>query len=124
VDEGATRTDFRVEDDVLVASFAGVPSFESLKRFAREMAAIAVERGLQKVLADLLELHRSPTAVERLLLGSAIAERWPRQVRVAVLIRSELNTPDHLFENAASQKGMPVVVTHSYDEAMRWLHRP
>lgn len=122
VDEGGARTDFRVEDDVLVASYVGVPAFETLKRFARQIAVVAVERNLNKVLADLQELDTSPSAVERLLLGSAIAERWPRQVRLAVLIPREMNTPDHLFENAASQKGVPVIVTHSLDEAMRWLH--
>jgi hypothetical protein len=123
VDEGAARTGFRVEDDVLVASYAGTPSFETLKKLAREIAAAALERGLTKVLADLQELDTSPSAVERLLLGSAVAERWPKHVRLAVLIAQEMNTPDHLFENAASQRGVPVIVTHSYDEAMRWLHR-
>jgi len=123
VSQGAARTDFRVEDDVLVASYAGVPSFETLKRFARDIGAIAIERNVAKVLADLQGLDTSPSAVERLLLGSAVAERWPRQVRLAVLIPGEMNTPDHLFENAAQQKGVPVMVTHSYDEAMRWLHR-
>lgn len=123
VDEGAARTGFRVEDDVLVASYAGTPSFETLEKLAREIAAAALARNLTKVLTDLHELDTSPNAVERLLLGSAVAKRGPKQTRPAALIPQVLNTPDHLFENAASQRSVPVNATHSCDEAMRWLHR-
>jgi hypothetical protein len=119
-----SSTGVRVDDDVLVVSFVGLPSFDALKAFARDAIERAVKGGFAKLLADLQGLEASPGAVERLLLGSLVAERWPRHVRLAVLIPREMNTPDHLFENAASQKGVPVIVSDSYDEAMRWLHHP
>ena len=112
-----------VDDDVLVFTYSGAPTFDSLKAYSRETIQHATTSGFTKVLSDLQGLEASPGAVERLLLGSFVAEKWPRGIRLAVLIAREMNTPDHLFENAASQKGVPVIVTDSYDEAMRFLHQ-
>lgn len=123
VEQGAPSWTHRVEDDVLVFAYSGPPTFAALKAYARETIQRAAESGFTKVLSDLGGLEASPGAVERLQLGSIVAERWPKGIRLAVLIAREMNTPDHLFENAASQKGVPVIVTDSYDEAMRWLHQ-
>ncbi len=122
VDESKPTWRHHVEDDVLVYTYSGAPTFESLKQYSRETIQHATTSGFGKVLSDLTGLDASPGAVERLLLGSFVAEKWPRGIRLAVLIAREMNTPDHLFENAASQKGVPLVVTDSIDEAMRWLH--
>lgn len=122
MDESKPTWRHHVDDDVLVYTYSGAPTFESLKQYSRETIQHAIASGFQKVLSDLQGLEASPGAVERLLLGSFVAEKWPRGIRLAVLIAREMNTPDHLFENAASQKGVPVIVTDSIDEAMRWLH--
>lgn len=122
VDESKPTWRHHVDYDVLVYSYSGAPTFESLKQYSRETIQHATTSGFGKVLSDLTGLDASPGAVERLLLGSFVAEKWPRGIRLAVLIAREMNTPDHLFENAASQKGVPLVVTDSIDEAMRWLH--
>ena len=122
MDESKPTWRHHVDYDVLVYSYSGAPTFESLKQYSRETIQHATTSGFGKVLSDLTGLDASPGAVERLLLGSFVAEKWPRGIRLAVLIAREMNTPDHLFENAASQKGVPLVVTDSIDEAMRWLH--
>lgn len=122
VDESKPTWRHHVDYDVLVYTYSGAPTFESLKQYSRETIQHATTSGFGKVLSDLTGLDASPGAVERLLLGSFVAEKWPRGIRLAVLIAREMNTPDHLFENAASQKGVPLVVTDSIDEAMRWLH--
>ncbi len=124
MEQGGPNWSFHIEDDVLVFTYSGMPTFEALKAYTRETVQRATASGLKKVLSDLQGLEASPGAVERLLLGSVVADRWPRDMRLAVLIAREMNTPDHLFENAASQKGVPVIVTDSLDEAMRWLHQP
>lgn len=122
MDESKPTWRHHVDYDVLVYTYSGAPTFESLKQYSRETIQHATTSGFGKVLSDLTGLDASPGAVERLLLGSFVAEKWPRGIRLAVLIAREMNTPDHLFENAASQKGVPLVVTDSIDEAMRWLH--
>ena len=122
MEQGGANWKHHVEEDVLVFTYSGAPTFESLKAYSRETIQHSVSSGFTKVLSDLRGLEASPGAVERLLLGSFVAEKWPRGVRLAVLIAREMNTPDHLFENAASTKGVPVIVTDSYDEAMRFLH--
>lgn len=122
MDESKPTWRHHVDYDVLVYTYSGAPTFESLKQYSRETIQHATTSGFGKVLSDLTGLEASPGAVERLLLGSFVAEKWPRGIRLAVLIAREMNTPDHLFENAASQKGVPLVVTDSIDEAMRWLH--
>lgn len=123
MDDAGPTWRHHVEDDVLVFTYSGPPTYDALKAYSRETIQLASTSGFHKVLSDLRELESSPGAVERLLLGSLVAERWPRGVRLAVLIAREMNTPDHLFENAASQKGVPVIVTDSVHEAMRFLHR-
>ena len=79
----------RVDDDVLVFMYSGMPKFDSLKAYARETVQHAAASGFTKVLSDLRGLEESPGAVERLperlrqRRAEALVLGQPRQDRVA-----------------------------------------
>ena len=67
VDESKPTWRHHVDYDVLVYTYSGAPTFESLKQYSRETIQHATTSGFGKVLSDLTGLDASPGAVERLL---------------------------------------------------------
>jgi hypothetical protein len=109
------------EDGVLVVRLRGAPTARGVRPEVTHVVELAISRGQRGVLIDLTALDAPVDSVERLHLGTAVADRWPSSLRMALLQPREHEYFGRLFLNAMSRKGIEAQEFVDRASAVSWL---
>jgi hypothetical protein len=112
--------DFREEGDILHCAVSGPYSLADFLRLADRVLERRRGRGLRRVLVDITAVTGEIPSLDRYRLGIYVAEQPARAQRLAVVARRELI--NWMFENVASNRGLPTCVTADPRFAESWLH--
>jgi hypothetical protein len=111
--------DFREEGDILHCAVSGPYSLADFLRLADRVQDRRRARGLRRVLVDITAVTGEIPSLDRYRLGIYVAEQPTRAQRLAVVARRELI--NWMFENVASNRGLPTCVTADPRFAESWL---
>jgi hypothetical protein len=111
--------DFREEGDILHCAVSGPYSLADFLRLADRVLERRRGRGLRRVLVDITAVTGEIPSLDRYRLGIYVAEQPARAQRLAVVARRELI--NWMFENVASNRGLPTCVTADPRFAESWL---
>jgi hypothetical protein len=114
---------FEIKGSYVIISPAEGYSLDGYKKAIREVAALCKQHGIRKILADIRGIDVRIPVVERFQLGVEMARILGSGIQLAILAPSP-EYIDRMGENAAVNRGGRVFVTHSMDEALRWLEVP
>ena len=112
------------EGGLLVVRLRGEATARDLRPVVSRVVDLAATRGLRGVLVDLTCLEVPVDSVERLHLGTAVAERWPPSLRLALLQPQEHMYFGRLFQNAVTRRGIEVMEFVDRGSAEAWLGAP
>jgi hypothetical protein len=101
--------------------FTGPFEFESLEQARTIIQSHALQSGHNRLLFDLTASHGDLDVLPRFELAKNMAEQWGSAIRVAVLGRADQMLPDHFWETAAKNRGVPARVFRVCQEAVDWL---
>jgi hypothetical protein len=110
---------FESRPDYLLISPDGVYSLEHYKQAVSQALSICLDKGMNKILADVRGLDSRVPVMDRYELGVHIAHTLG--TRIAMAIVSSARAFDKLAEDTAVNRGGRVLVTEDVNEAMRWL---
>ena len=79
------------------------------------------DKETKKILVDLTELTGDLSILERHTVGKYLAEKLPREIRIAVVSRR--NYLVKMVENTAVNRGVKMFTTSEKEEAANWLER-
>ncbi|KFN50270.1 hypothetical protein [Arenimonas composti] len=120
---GASGLSLLRRGDRLTCRVSGCTRLETLDAYLVQVAEDCRRRPVAAVLVDLTEADDLVCASDRLRLGFRLAEAWPPQVPMAVLVLPEMHLPDRSFEHLACRGGRRVRSFSDRTEAWHWLAR-
>src|SRR5262245_4911989 len=112
---------FRQAGGVLYCEVSGPYSLADFLRLADGVDAERKARGASSVLVDIRQVTGEIPQLDRYRLGIYVAERPGRPRRLAVVARREII--NWMFENVATNRGLPTCVTADQRYAENWLRR-
>lgn len=110
---------FRQEGDALFCTVGGPYSLAAFLRLVDQVRAERLVRGASRVLVDIRGVTGDISSLDRYRLGIYCAEKPTRPERLAVVARQE--TVNWMFENVASNRGLPTCETADPRYAENWL---
>jgi hypothetical protein len=111
--------DFREEGDILRCVASGPYSLADFLQLADRVMDRRRAHGLKRVLVDITGVTGEIPSLDRYRLGIYVAEQPGRAQRLAVVARREVI--NWMFENVASNRGLPTCVTADPSFADSWL---
>jgi hypothetical protein len=111
--------DFRQEADILYCAASGPYSLADFLRLADRVREQRRASGMVRVLVDITAVSGEIPSLDRYRLGIYVAEQPLRAERLAVVARRE--AINWMFENVASNRGLPTCVTADARFAASWL---
>jgi hypothetical protein len=114
---------------VLVVA-TGIFEDSEAKLTIREAIEAAAKHNLFKILIDCRQLNGEPGIVQRFDLADSISRYYHQSriqspgkpfIRLAVVGSEPLIDRDRFGEVVARNRGVPIKVTTSFDEALQWL---
>jgi len=113
------KLEFHEAGDLLHCIASGPYSLADFLRLADQVNERRRARGLSQVLVDITGVTGEIPSLDRYRLGIYVAERPNRARRLAVIARREII--NWMFENVASNRGVPTCVTADPRFAENWL---
>jgi hypothetical protein len=113
------ESSFRQDDDVLFCEVRGPYSLAAFLRLADQVRTERQARGARRVLVDIRAVTGEISHLDRYRLGIYVAERPKHAERLAVVARREII--NWMFENVATNRGLPTCVTADQRYAENWL---
>jgi hypothetical protein len=110
---------FRQEGDVLFCTVSGPYSLADFLRLVDKVRAERLSRRASRVLVDICGVTGDISSLDRYRLGIYCAEKPTRPERLAVVARRE--TVNWMFENVASNRGLPTCESADPRYAENWL---
>ncbi len=113
-----------VKDDVLWVTATGTRSPETILAMSKDILAACVEKGLKKVLIDVLALEGRLSAMSAYEIP---AKHFPQMrdrsviTHCAIVDLMEFEDRDKFFENVAANRGLMLRIFSDTDEAIAWL---
>jgi hypothetical protein len=126
------RQEMRPDGDLLMVCAMGEFSLEEAKRIFLEMMEAIALHSTKRVLLDGRTITGNPRTIERFFYGEFAAQtvaqhqtRTPSAAtRFAYLLKEPVLDPQKFGETVAVNRGMPVKVFDSMEEAIHWLATP
>jgi hypothetical protein len=110
---------FRQEGDALFCTVSGPYSLAGALRLADQVRAERLACGATRVLVDIRGVSGDIPSLDRYRLGIYCAEKPKRAKRLAIVARRE--TINWMFENVASNRGVPTCESADPRYAESWL---
>ena len=110
---------FRQQGAVLFCEVSGPYSLADFLRLADQVRAERQSRGCTRAMVDIRNVTGEISALDRYRLGIYVAEKPNRAERLAVIMRRE--SVNWMFENVASNRGLPTCETADPRYAENWL---
>jgi len=110
---------FRQEGPVLFCAVSGRYSLADFLRLVDQVKVERLARGASRVLVDIRGVTGDIPSLDRYRLGIYCAEKPRRPERLAVVARRE--TVNWMFENVATNRGLPTCETADPRHAENWL---
>jgi hypothetical protein len=110
---------YRQDGNVLFCEVSGPYSLAAFLRLADQVRAERQARGAERVLVDIRGVAGEIPHLDRYRLGIYVAERPRHAERLAVVARREVI--NWMFENVATNRGLPTCVTADPRYAENWL---
>lgn len=89
--------------------------------YLRRVAALLRTGRWTGVFADTTPIERVVDVVDRIMVGSRLAEFWPPGVRIAIFANPIQVLPNHPLEHLVTSRGMVARVFTDREEALAWL---
>jgi hypothetical protein len=110
---------YRQDGDVLFCEVRGPYSLAAFLHLADQVSAERITRGARRVLVDIRHVTGDISHLDRYRLGIYVAEKPKHAERLAVVARREII--NWMFENVATNRGLPTCVTADQRYAETWL---
>jgi hypothetical protein len=110
---------FRSEGPVLFCAVTGAYSLAAGLRLVDQVRKERLARGASRVLVDIRSLTGEISSLDRYRLGIYCAEKPNRPERLAVVARPD--AINWMFENVASNRGLPTCESADERYAESWL---
>jgi len=110
---------FRQDGNVLFCEVRGPYSLAAFLQLADQVNAERQARGAGRVLVDIRHVTGDISHLDRYRLGIYVAEKPKHAERLAVVARREII--NWMFENVATNRGLPTCVTADQRYAETWL---
>lgn len=110
---------YRLDGDVLFCEVRGPYSLAAFLQLADQVSVARLARGASRVLVDIRNVTGDISHLDRYRLGIYVAEKPKHAARLAVVARRE--TINWMFENVATNRGLPTCVTADQRYAENWL---
>jgi hypothetical protein len=110
---------YRQDGDVLFCEARGPYSLAAFLHLADQVSAERQARGAARVLVDIRNVSGEIPHLDRYRLGIYVAEKPKHAERLAVVARREII--NWMFENVATNRGLPTCVTADQRYAENWL---
>lgn len=105
----------------LLCRIRGDMRLETLQAYLGEVAGCCRTDGVRAALVDLTDTGDLVGVADQLRLGLRMAQAWPPDVPIAVLVAPHLLLPDRTFEHVASHRGLRVRSFSDARAAAAWL---
>ena len=107
----------------LLCRIRGAMHAETLLAWLAEVATCCRAEGVRAALVDLTDTGDVVGAADQLRLGLRMAQAWPADVPIALLVAPHLLLPERTFEHVASHRGLRVRSFGDARAAAAWLAR-
>lgn len=113
---------FRKHGDVLFCDVSGPYSLADFLRLADLVRAERKAQGATRTLVDIRQVTGDISSLDRYRLGIYCAEKPDRAERLAIVMRRE--SINWMFENVATNRGLPTCESADPRYAENWLRQP
>lgn len=108
-------------NDCIVVTHRGEISLAESRAAQAAVLALAVERGVSRVLIDVTGITNDFSAVEIFVVSSGLERPELPRLRGALLARSDQEPKARLLETVASNRGLDIRSFTERAEALAWL---
>ena len=105
----------------LLCRIRGAIDVGQLQAWLVEVAGSCRSAGVRAALVDLTDTGDVVGAADQFRLGLRMADAWPPDVPIAVLVAPHLLLPERVFENVASHGGLRIRSFGDARAAAAWL---
>ena len=105
----------------LLCRIRGALDVAMLQSWLAEVAGCCRADGVRAALVDLTDAGDVIGAADQFRLGLRMADAWPAEVPIALLVAPHLLLPDRTFENVAAHGGLRVRSFADARAAAAWL---
>ena len=114
---------FKVDKDMLTVTTEGKDeSLDERFQYSRAVIEQALKHNSKKILCDERNLEYAISIPDTYELAEKISYAVTRVARVAIVCNKEYQEEGKFFETVASNRGLVISVTPSYDLAREWLN--
>lgn len=118
-----------IKPDHLLVTFEGTVEENFPTRFPELLFETVIAHKSSKVLVDLRKVEGTLTVMQRYTMGETGAEKFQSALsdgkipvsRFSLVANPPLMAPDKFGEKVATNRGMPVRIFSSFQEALDWL---
>ena len=116
-----SRMDLERRGDWLLARIRGCTQLKTLDGYLERLAESFEQAPAQAVLVDLVDTEEFVNVVDRVRLSFRMAQIWPRDVPMAVVVAADMHMPDRSFEHVSGHQGLRVRTFGNPEQAHAWL---
>jgi hypothetical protein len=119
---------YEIRDGYLYVKVAGEYDPTTARAVTLEWIEKARSHALNRILCDITLMTgfdaRQKSVMTQFEISEFVAERFPRDFRLAILGAEQQFTKDLFLENVLSNRGVLAKVTFRLNEALEWLGMP
>lgn len=107
------------EDYLILKITSGEWELGKLKQFVLDLKEELKTHNMNKALVDLRIFNYNPSDLQRHQLGLFIAEHLKHPIKISAVAKKRFI--NKFAEDTAVNRGVQLLATHDFDEAVKWL---
>jgi hypothetical protein len=118
----AITFEIEIQDEYLKVKASGTDdTYQEVLDYFNAVAEVAIKHDIKKIFCDERKVVRSLPVLDILRLGENASQHSFRMARIAIVCDARFLQDGKFYETVASNRGLSMLVTADYDEAVRWL---